>query len=207
MTRSCTISGTATSLRMPGMGLDIARVLGDVAHQDGPSAAGGGARDAFVEAHAGCLGAFVIAKAETAAQYALALVEQQDHEGVVVDQFLDRLGDPVEQGVELEDGGELLPEQREGSLRPVLALNAPVEPGILDRRPDAGGDQLQQGPVLGSEDLRGGRTGGRSRPPVCRGAPSARPIHCGQRRGHSDTAGRRGHRRPSRVDPRPPRRR
>ena len=79
------------------------------------------------------------------------LVEQHDGEHLVVDEAAQELADALQQGVEVEDGGQLdgdLVEHFEG-LR--LARDAGVEAGVLNGLGDARGGEGEHVQVLGAE--------------------------------------------------------
>ena len=98
-----------------------------------------------------------MAHAEAVPQQARALVEQQDAEGVVVDQRLDGGRDARQQLVQFEDRRELLRNLREQLEVAVLAGHAAEQSRVVDGHGDAGGDYAQQRAVV----LRVGAQAGR----------------------------------------------
>lgn len=108
------------------MGVDVARVGGRVAGEDGLARFGGGSGDALAHGEALHLDAFVVALAEEADELFAVLVDLQDDEGVEVDEGPDALGDFDEELVQFEDGRELVGHVAEGALGLVLAFNAAV---------------------------------------------------------------------------------
>ena len=106
----------------------------------------------IVEQHA-----LIVTFAEPVAERTLFGIDQKNTEGVVVDERADGLGDFAEQLIELQDGGKLLREMGQDFRGPVLALDALVEPCIVDRGDRTGGQQPQQrGVLLGESILAGG---------------------------------------------------
>jgi uncharacterized protein (DUF736 family) len=76
------------------------------------------------------------------------VIDQQDAEGVVVDQLAHRARDLAEQVVQIENRGELardIGERLQGAVRP---LDAQIEARVVDRHADARGDQPQQGAIV-----------------------------------------------------------
>ena len=82
------------------------------------------------------------------AQHFALGVHQQNAEGVEGHQRMSGLGDLAQQFVQIENRAEFLRQMRQRLERAVLAVDAAVEPRIVDGHRHARGDQLQQRAIL-----------------------------------------------------------
>ncbi len=131
-----------------GVGSDVTLVSQGIGDAYDFARFGGRAGEAFAERDVVEIHALVIALAETMAQYFAVRVEEQNAERVEGDEGMGGGGDLAQQFVQIQDGTELLRQVRECLQRAILAVDAAIEPRVVDGDRDAGGDQLEQGAIL-----------------------------------------------------------
>jgi len=137
-----------------GLGVhgEVAGIFAHVGHIDGTPLADRCANQSAVDgdaAHGGmdCAESPAIAGDEGFT----AVVEEHDGEHLVIDEAAEELTDTDEEGVEIEDGGELDGDFVQDLKGLRLAGDACVEAGVLDGLCDSGGGKGEDVEVLGAE--------------------------------------------------------
>ena len=131
-----------------GVRSDVARILGGIVHAHHLARFGGRAGESLAERYVVDVHPPVVADAEEMLERLRLVVHRENAERVVVDQIAHGGGDLAEQFVEIEDGGELARDVGQRLEGAVLPLDAPVQPGVVDRDADPRGDQAHQGAVV-----------------------------------------------------------
>jgi hypothetical protein len=90
------------------VGCDIARIVQRIHHANGLAAFDGGPGDALSQGDIVKTHALVVAHAEAVPQNLSFRIDQEDTEGVVIDQLADGCRDLSEQLIHIENGAELL---------------------------------------------------------------------------------------------------
>ncbi len=127
-----------------GVGRDVAGVGVGILNQHGLAGTGGGSGDALAEGDGVGVDLFVVADGEGVAEDLVGLVEEEDGKGVVANERADDFGEFAEEIVEIEDGGKLLRDAGEGPHGAVGDVDAAVEAGVVNRDPDARGEQADE---------------------------------------------------------------
>src|SRR6516164_7127652 len=124
---------------------DVARILGDVSHQNGFLVLDGITHDTLSDRDVVlALNIFAKAQGEAVLQLFSRRIEQQNTEHLIVDQSVQQFGDAFQELIEIENRGQLagnLIQQYQGA---GLAAGAGVETGVFDPHGHAGSDQRQQ---------------------------------------------------------------
>ena len=137
-----------------GIHHDVTRVFRDVGHHDGLSRLGRRAHNALPERHGVPVRhALVPLDRDDRVERLRALLGQEDAEPVVVDQAFGQRADFAQQFIQHQDRTQLAADFVQQLQRLRLADAAPEERGVLNRRRDATGQELEQVLVLLGEEI------------------------------------------------------
>ena len=134
--------------------VEIPGVLAHVADHDRLPAGYGGPGQPLPHLDARLLGRDGVGHRLAHHELVRLFVEEQDPEHLVVDHALDHFRHPLEQLVEVEDGGRLLADLVEGGEQPRVPAGLAVEGGVLDGDGEVAGEDLKRRAGIGGEGAR-----------------------------------------------------